>query len=400
MAISSNKSAFLIVASGRGHRFGGELPKQYLRVKGRPMLSYGLETALWHPMIGPVIVVIHPDDTPHYDAAAALLRCSDEAMSRVVVAHGGATRQHSVHNGLEALATLATFDMPVLVHDAARPFVSESLITRAIAAVHDHGAAIPVLPVTDTVKRVDAAGMVAETLDRAVLRTVQTPQAFSFGPLIDAHRKAAMSGHAEFPDDASLMEWAGVKVGCFDGERAAFKITHGADIDAAERHLRNGETATIRVATGYDVHALGDGDHVWLGGLKIAHDRGLIGHSDADPVLHALTDAILGTIGEGDIGSHFPPSDMKWKGAASHIFLRHAIDLLEARGGSLIHLDATIICEEPKIGPHREAIRAVIADIVGNEASSVSVKATTSERLGFTGRREGIAAIGTATVKL
>ena len=400
MAMFPHKTAFLIVASGRGHRVGGEVPKQYLHVGGRPVLAYALETALSHPMVGPVLVVIHPDDTPHYEAVMASLQCSSDAVARVIPAHGGATRQQSVHHGLEALAAHADYEMPVLVHDAARPFVSESLITRAIAAVQDYGAAIPVLPVTDTVKRVDQAGIVAETLDRTALRIVQTPQAFRFGPLIDAHRKAALSGHVEFTDDASLMEWAGATIGCFAGERAAFKITQEADVAAAELHVRQGQAPTIRVATGYDVHALGEGDHVWLGGLKIGHHQGLIGHSDADPVLHALTDAILGTLGDGDIGSHFPPSDMRWKGAASHIFLRHAIDLLKARGGTLVHLDATIICEEPKIGPHREAIRAVIAGIVGNAPSSVSVKATTSERLGFTGRREGIAAIGTATVRL
>lgn len=351
-------------------------------------------------MVGPVVAVIHPEDEDAFTAAINAMGLSDAHRARLVITHGGAQRQQSVHHGLEALVETAKIsDGVVLVHDAARPFLPESLITRAIANAHEHLAAVPVLSVVDTVKRVDETGRIAETLDRSVLRTVQTPQAFQLTPLLAAHRDAARQNLLTFPDDASLMEWAGHAVQSFDGDASTFKVTLPSDIALAEAQIRRSDAATIKVATGYDVHALGEGDHVWLGGLKMPHSKGLIGHSDADPVLHALTDAIMGTIGDGDIGSHFPPSDPQWKGAASHIFLRHAVGLLHAKGGRLVHLDATIICEEPKIGPHREAIRAVIAEIVGSEISNVSVKATTSEKLGFTGRREGIAAIGTVTVR-
>ena len=395
----SGKASFVIVASGRGARFGGDLAKQYMLLRDRPVLAYSLASALEHPMIGPVAVVIRPEDSAHLAAVLGLLPANSR--DRVVIAHGGEQRQQSVLSGLEALSTAAaSLDQPVLVHDGARPFLSESLITRALACVLQHGAGIPVLPVTDTIKRVADDGCVAETLDRDRLRTVQTPQAFKLGALLDAHRRAGRESSSGFTDDASLMEWAGATIQTFVGDSAAFKITHAADLETAEAHLAQSMPRSTRVATGYDVHALGDGDHVWLGGLKIAHDRGLIGHSDADPVLHALTDAIMGTLADGDIGSHFPPSDDRWKGAASHIFLRHAIDLVRQRGGRLVHLDATIICEEPKIGPHRDAMRTIIAEIVGSDRDCVSVKATTSEQLGFTGRREGIAAIGTATVIL
>ena len=397
-----HKASFVIVASGRGLRVGGDRPKQYIGVGGKPLIAYALNAALSHPLIGLVALVIHPDDQAHLEEAMISLS-SAKALHQLIVTHGGAQRQQSVLNGLEALAG-RNVSGPVLVHDAARPFLSESLITRAVAGAIEHKAAVPVLPIVDTVKRVDDNGRIEETLDRSALRTVQTPQAFDFTCLLTAHRDAAAVGLTTFPDDASLMEWAGFAVETFEGDRTAFKVTLPADIAEAEAYLermaKGVSKGVTKVCTGYDVHALGEGNHVWLGGLKITHSKGLIGHSDADPVLHALTDAIMGTIADGDIGSHFPPSDPKWEGAASHIFLRYAVDLLHAKGGRLIHLDATIICEEPKIGPHREAMRTVIADIVGLDRSDVSVKATTSEQLGFTGRREGIAAIGTVTAQL
>ena len=395
---SGPKPGLVIVASGRGTRLGSELPKQYLALGNSSVLAHSLGVALSSPAIGRIAVVIHEDDRHFFDAAVAVLGASG---SRIVVAHGGSQRQQSVHHGLEALAADGLDRSAiVLVHDAARPFLTEALMMRGIAAAEESRAAIPVLAVTDTVKTVDPHGRVVSTLDREVLRTVQTPQCFEFGLLLDAHRSAARGSDPSFTDDAGLVEWAGHPVTTFEGDPSLFKITNAGDMMKAQQHLTNGRRATTRVATGYDVHALGDGDHVWLCGVKIAHTRGLIGHSDADPALHALTDAILGAISDGDIGSHFPPSDMKWKGAASHIFLKHAVDLVTAKSGSIVHLDATIICEEPKIGPHRDAMRKRIAEITGNDIADISVKATTSEQLGFTGRREGIAAIGTATILL
>jgi 2-C-methyl-D-erythritol 4-phosphate cytidylyltransferase/2-C-methyl-D-erythritol 2,4-cyclodiphosphate synthase len=285
----------------------------------------------------------------------------------------------------------------VLIHDAARPFASPALIDRAIAAGRSCGAAIPVLPVADTVKTIDLQGRVTGTLDRDRLRVVQTPQSFGFRALLDAHRRAVREGRHEFTDDAALAEWAGMTVTTFPGEAGNVKLTTPEDFMKAAAHT---DLADIRVGTGYDVHAFGDGDHVMLGGIRIAHDRGLKGHSDADAVLHALVDAILGALGEGDIGAHFPPSDPQWKGASSDRFLQFAAERVAARGGRIAHLDVTIICEAPKIGPHRDAMRARIAQIAGIGVDRIAVKATTSEGLGFTGRREGVAVSANATVRL
>jgi 2-C-methyl-D-erythritol 4-phosphate cytidylyltransferase/2-C-methyl-D-erythritol 2,4-cyclodiphosphate synthase len=310
---------------------------------------------------------------------------------------GGATRQASVRAGLEALAGRSP-DI-VLVHDAARPFVSALLVSRAIAAARRNGAAIPATAIAETVKAVDESGIVVSTLDRASLRLIQTPQAFAFPMLLAAHRRAAAEGREDFPDDAALAEWAGHEVSIFEGDPANVKLTVADDFARAEM-LRLGAIADVRTGNGFDVHAFGDGDHVMLGGIRIAHPRGLSGHSDADVVLHALVDAILGAIAEGDIGQHFPPSDERWRGATSDQFLTFAVERVRARGGVIAHLDATVVCEAPAIAPHREAMRARIAAIAGIAVERIAVKATTSEKLGFTGRREGIAAMATATVRL
>jgi 2-C-methyl-D-erythritol 4-phosphate cytidylyltransferase/2-C-methyl-D-erythritol 2,4-cyclodiphosphate synthase len=302
-----------------------------------------------------------------------------------------------VRAGLEALAKSKP-DI-VLIHDAARPFASATLISRAIAAARNDGAAIPGLPVTDTVKTVDAAGHVDKTLDRAALRFVQTPQAFKFDNLLAAHRRALDAGRDDFTDDAALAEWAGMKVSVFAGEPGNIKITNPEDFARAEQS-QSAALSDVRIGTGIDVHAFGPGDHVTIGGIRIPHDRALTGHSDADVGLHALVDAILGGLADGDIGSHFPPSDEKWRGAASDQFLTFAVERVKKRGGRIAHLDLTIVCEMPKIGPHRDAMRAQIAKLAGIGIDRVAVKATTSEQLGFTGRREGIAAYATATLRL
>jgi 2-C-methyl-D-erythritol 4-phosphate cytidylyltransferase/2-C-methyl-D-erythritol 2,4-cyclodiphosphate synthase len=287
----------------------------------------------------------------------------------------------------------------VLVHDAARPFCSAELVSRAIVACAETGAAIPALEVTDTIKRVDADGHVAGTIDRAQLRAVQTPQAFAFPALLEAHRRAASDGREDFTDDAALAEWAGLKVAVFAGETGNVKLTTDEDFARAEaRRIAN--LADLRTGNGFDVHAFGDGDHVMLGGVKIPHQRGLIGHSDSDVALHALVDAILGALADGDIGQHFPPSDMRWRGASSDQFLKFAAERVTKRGGRIAHLDVTIVCEEPRIGPHRDEMRKRIAEIAEIAVERVAVKATTSEQLGFTGRREGIAAMATATIRL
>ncbi|HEX5846616.1 MAG TPA: bifunctional 2-C-methyl-D-erythritol 4-phosphate cytidylyltransferase/2-C-methyl-D-erythritol 2,4-cyclodiphosphate synthase [Rhodoplanes sp.] len=381
--------AAIVVAGGRGVRARGELPKQYRMIRGVPVLRRSLLAFTSHPEIQLVQPVIHPDDERLFQAAA-------DALPIRTPVNGGATRQASVFAGLEALAA----DAPeiVLVHDAARPFASAALISRAIAAGRA-GAAIPGLPVSDTVKAVDASGRVVETLDRARLRTVQTPQAFAYSALLAAHRKARAAERDDFTDDAALAEWAGMAVGVFAGEAANAKLTTAEDFARAERESL-AALGDVRTGLGYDVHAFTAGDHVMLGGVRIPHDCGVAGHSDADVALHALVDAILGALADGDIGMHFPPSDPQWRGASSDRFLTFAVERVRQRGGLIAHLDVAIVCEAPRIGPHREAIRARIAAIAGIAPDRVGLKATTSEKLGFTGRREGLAAYATATIRL
>ena len=382
--------AAVVVAAGRGVRAGGKGPKQYREIGGEPIIRSSLKALAGHPGIAMVQPVIHSDDGALFGAAAAGLGVLEPVL-------GGATRQASVRAGLEALGPRRPG--LVLVHDAARPFASAALIARGIAAARACGAAIPVLPIPDTVKTVDRQGSVTGTIDRAQLRLVQTPQAFAFAPLLEAHRRAHAAGREDFTDDAELAEWAGIKVATFEGEAGNIKLTTAEDfVRAGAAELA--ALTDVRTGSGYDVHAFAAGDHVTLGGVRIPHQQGLSGHSDADVVLHALVDAILGALADGDIGVHFPPSDPQWRGASSDRFLAFAVERLRARGGRIAHLDVNVICEAPRIGPHRDAMRARIAEIAGIDVARVAVKATTSEKLGFIGRSEGMAAFATATIRL
>jgi 2-C-methyl-D-erythritol 4-phosphate cytidylyltransferase/2-C-methyl-D-erythritol 2,4-cyclodiphosphate synthase len=362
----------LIVAGGRGVRAGDGVPKQYRAVGGKPVLRHSLETFLAHPGIAGVQVVIHPDDRALYDAAAT-------GLALPVPVDGGATRQASVLAGLEAVD--ATH---VLIHDAARPFVTPAMIDRVIAALATNHGATPALPVVDSLRTGDT--YVDGGVSRDRLHRVQTPQGFALAPLLAAHRIADPAA----TDDVAVAVAAGMTVALVAGDESAFKLTTADDFVRADRMLA--PQMISRTAMGYDVHRFGPGDHLWLCGVRIAHDFGLIGHSDADVGLHALTDALLGCIGAGDLGTHFPPSDERWRGAASDR------SLVAAKGGVIDHLDLTIIAERPKVGPHRAAFAERIAAITG--CVSVSIKATTTEGLGFTGRGEGIAAQGVASIRV
>lgn len=382
----------LIVAAGKGERVGGSVPKQYRLLGGIPVLRRAVLAFCRHPRIDTVRVMIAEEHRALYDAAVAGLEIGLPVI-------GGAERQASVLNGLESLAG----DGPdrVLIHDAARPLVPAGVIDRVLDALADHPAALPVLAVTDTLRR-GADGLAAGTVDRDGLWRAQTPQGMRFDAVLDAHRRAAEEG-VVVTDDAALMEWAGHPVTLVTGSEDAMKITTADDFALAERLLAG--ALETRVGTGFDVHRLGaktpDGvDGVALGGIVIPHDQALLGHSDADVGLHAITDALLGALGDGDIGAHFPPSDPQWKGAASHMFLADACRRVREAGGAIRHLDLTVICERPKVGPYREAMRARVAEICAVPVARVSVKATTTERLGFPGRGEGIAAQAAATIAL
>jgi len=382
--------AAVVVAAGQGVRAGGSVPKQFRDLGGQTMLRRTLVGLLAEPAIQAVQPVIRMDARALFDESAAGLAL------RAPVA-GGATRQGSVRAGLEALEPLAP--AIVLVHDAARPFFTSALIARAIAAAEQGGAAVPGIAVADTIKSVDADARVTETLDRGRLRLIQTPQAFAFAPLLAAHRKAAKEGREDFTDDAALVEWAGMRVTVFEGEPGNIKMTNPDDFARAQA-MQAAQLGDVRVGSGIDVHSFGPGDHVMVGGVRIPHGKALTGHSDADVGLHALVDAILGALADGDIGTHFPPSDPQWKGASSDRFFIYAVERLKSRGGMISHLDLNIVCETPKIGPHRDSIRGNIARLAGIDASRVAVKATTSEKMGFTGRGEGMVAYATATVRL
>lgn len=374
---------------------GGETPKQYRLLGGLPVLRRAVLAFRHHPQVDAVRVVIHPDDRAHYDQATA-------GLDLLPPIAGGASRQESVRRGLESLAELAP--RHVLIHDAARPFVDEATIARSIAALTNSAGAIAAVPVTDSLKRGEN-GIIAGTVPRADLWRAQTPQAFRYADILAAHKAAAAdSGLGEMTDDAAVLERAGLPVALVTGSEANFKITTEDDLLRGERQLA-AALADVRSAMGYDVHAFAtEGSRnaatIMLCGLPVPSDHALVGHSDADVGLHAITDALLGTIGSGDIGSHFPPSEARWRGADSAIFLTHAADLIAARGGMIAHVDVTFICERPKIGPHREAMRARVAELLGIALSRVSIKATTTEKLGFLGRGEGIAAQAIATVRL
>jgi 2-C-methyl-D-erythritol 4-phosphate cytidylyltransferase/2-C-methyl-D-erythritol 2,4-cyclodiphosphate synthase len=377
--MSSPRTAALIVAAGQGLRSGSALPKQYAALAGKPMLAHSYAALSDHPAIERLLVAIGADQDAMLTAA----------LGPVASVTGGAARRDSVRAGLEALAA----DAPdyVLIHDAARPFLSAAVIDRLIAALETHEGAIPALPVADTLVRRSG-----ETVPRDDLYRVQTPQAFRFANILAAHRDWPEG--AEATDDAQMLKKSGYDVAIVQGDSMLEKITHPEDFAAAE--ARYGANLRVRSASGYDVHRLVAGEDLWLGGVKIDHDKGLSGHSDADVALHAITDALLGTIGDGDIGMHFPPSDPQWCGANSAQFLQHAASLIARRGGVIDFVDLTIICEAPKIGPHREAMRARIADLLALKLGQVSVKATTTEKLGFAGRGEGIAAQAIATVRV
>ena len=383
----------LIVAAGRGSRFGGPLPKQYADWEGQPILRHTILALRASQAITDVRVVISSADEGHYKAATAGLGLAPPVA-------GGVSRQQSVLNGLESLAPNAP-DF-VAIHDAARPFVRAEDIAACLVAASRIGidGALLGIPLADTLKRVDGDGAVSETVSRANLWRAQTPQIFRFAALLEAHRAVASLGANEasaLTDDAAVAERAGLKLVMVAGHEDNTKITTTEDLERTRPLETRMET---RTASGFDVHGFAPGNAVMLGGIAITHTHALAGHSDADVALHALTDALLGTIGAGDIGKHFPPSDPQWRGASSDHFLQHAVNLVRERGGRITHLDLTLVCESPKIGPHREAMVASIARIAGVTADRVSVKATTTEGLGFTGRREGIAAQAIATVEL
>jgi 2-C-methyl-D-erythritol 4-phosphate cytidylyltransferase/2-C-methyl-D-erythritol 2,4-cyclodiphosphate synthase len=384
--MSSPRTFVLVVAAGSGQRFGGDLPKQYQLLAGKPMLRHSLETFAAHPDIAGILVAIHPAQHDLYDAASngiAKLRPPVE---------GGTTRQGSVLNGLERLAA----ERPdyVLIHDAARPLIDAGTISRTIEALARHPAILVAVPVVDTIKR-GAGERVGDTVDRRDLWRAQTPQAFHFSAILEAHRKVA---GGELTDDAAVAEAAGIPVTFVMGSERNFKVTTQDDMERAERMI--GSQMEFRTGNGYDVHKIISGDGITMCGVRIPCDMALEGHSDADVGLHAITDAVLGAIGAKDIGAHFPPSDPKWRGAESWKFLDHAAKLVAERGGRVTHCDVTIICERPKVGPHRDAMVARVAEILKISPDRVSVKATTTEKLGFTGRGEGIAAQATATVAL
>jgi len=407
-------AAALIVAAGRGTRLadpGAAQPKQYRLVAGRPVLSHTLAALANHPRVSKIITVIHPDDTLLYQEAveASGLAASAKLAQPVF---GGKTRQQSVYEGLKALSGSGCED--VLIHDAARPFVTEKVLDELLAALDGSAeGALAAVPVADTLKKAVSDGSPLETINRTGVWAAQTPQAFPFDRILSAHERAAKEDQSTFTDDTSLAEWAGLTIELCEGDPVNFKITTAADLKRAEIQAGQGEVSQmnpnshplsllpdVRTGIGYDVHAFEDGDAVILGGVEIPHSRSLKGHSDADVVLHAITDATLGAIGDGDIGHHFPPSDPEWKGASSDRFQQHAVLRLSELGGKIAHIDVSIVCEAPKIGPHRERIRESVARICGLPQSRVSIKATTSEKLGFTGRKEGIAAIASVTVRL
>ena len=396
-------AAALIVAAGRGHRVGGPLPKQYRQLAGRTVLGHSVQRFASHPRIDRVRVVINPADRTLYDEA---VRESDGAADAALLAPvtGGETRQDSVWNGLESLAESPP-DL-VLIHDGARPLVSAAVIDGALDALDGHDGALPALAVSDSLKRAaPGSAVIAGAVPREGLWRAQTPQGFRYPDILDAHRAAAGSA---LTDDAAVAAEAGLSVALTPGDEDNLKITTEHDFARAERILAAQGARDVaaeaaletRVGMGFDVHRFGPGDHLMLGGVAVPHTQGVISHSDGDVVLHAIVDALLGAIAAGDIGTHFPPTDEAWRDAESKLFVAHALKLLSERSGRLSHVDVTVICQRPRIGPHREAMLARLATIMGLDPARISLKATTTERLGFTGRGEGIAAQAVVTVRL
>jgi 2-C-methyl-D-erythritol 4-phosphate cytidylyltransferase / 2-C-methyl-D-erythritol 2,4-cyclodiphosphate synthase len=390
--MSKGKVAAIIVAAGRGERAGREDgPKQYRRIGGKAVLRHTIERFCKHDEIDLTCVAIHPDDHDLFE------RAMSGYDAPVILVDGGSSRQASTLRALEAIETHGC--EIVLIQDGVRPFADKDLISRVINAARAGTGALPALAVSDTLKR-GKDGMVVTTVARQDLYAAQTPQGFPFASILAAHRQAAYECRDDFTDDAAIAEWAGLPVALVPGSPDNTKLTWPRDIAMADRRFLHDMTKfpDIRTGNGYDVHAFGPGDRVFLCGVEIAHDRTLSGHSDADVGLHALTDALLATQGAGDIGTHFPPSDPQWKGAASRIFVAEATRIVRKAGGRIANADVTLICEEPKIGPHRPAMVAAMADMLAIDPQRVSVKATTNERLGFLGRGEGIAAIATVSV--
>lgn len=383
MIDTAPRIAAIVVAAGRGSRAGDGEPKQYRMLAGKPVLRHSLESLLAHPAIHDVITVIHADDGDIFAEATSGL-----AIGAPVI--GGETRQESVLRGLEALVPFAPEF--VLIHDAARPRLAGVVIDRLLAALASSDGAAPALPVVDSLRT--GTTHAEREVDRSHLNRVQTPQAFGYKAILAAHRAAAPGA----TDDVAVALAVGLRVALVQGDEMMAKLTYTADFDRAEVQLSS--LLIPRTGSGFDVHRFGPGDHVWLCGVKVPHDQGLIGHSDADAGLHALTDALLGAAAEGDIGDHFPPGDPQWRGASSDRFLEHARHLIAARGGIIDHVDVTLICETPKVGPNRQAMRQRVAALLQLPLSAISIKATTTEKLGFTGRGEGIAAQAVASVRL
>ena len=383
---SNNRIVALIVAAGQGNRAGGDIPKQYRRIGGEAVLAHAYDALAAHPVLSAIYIVVGEGDEE--TARAAL---GDRPAHFVT---GADSRRGSVRAGVEAIAADDGADI-ILIHDAARPFLPASVIDRLLGALEDAQGAIPTLPVADTLVRSDGA-LMRDGVDRADLHRVQTPQAFRFETILAAHR--GWDDTREATDDAQILLAWGHDVILVQGDERLEKLTYPQDFARAQARL--GGARSTRVGMGYDVHRLAPDEELWLGGVLVPHDRGLAGHSDADVALHAIVDAILGALADGDIGSHFPPSDPQWRGASSDRFLAHARDLVLKRDGRIDHVDLTIVCEAPKIGPHRDAMRARIAEILKVPLDRISVKATTTERLGFAGRREGIAAQAVATLSL
>lgn len=384
--MSRGRIVGLIVAGGRGERAGGDLPKQYQLVAGKPLIAHAFDSLSAHPAIDGIGIVI----------GAGQANLLDEALGHrtpLIVAQGGETRRESVRAGLEAIAAAGGADR-ILIHDAARPFVPPAVIDRLLDRLDAYEGVVPGLPVPDTLIYFD--NMIGESVSRDHLYRIQTPQAFLFEVALKAHRRWPEG--EEVTDDAQLVRDSGYEIGVVQGDAVLEKVTRPEDFAAAEARLA--ARMVVRTGMGFDVHAFTNGDHLWLGGIRIPHERGLAGHSDADVALHALTDALLGAIAGGDIGDHFPPGDPRWRGAPSSRFVEHARALIEARGGRIDHVDLTIICEAPRIGPHRDSMRAHIASLLRLPLERVSIKATTTERLGFTGRGEGVAAQAIATVRV
>lgn len=382
----------IIVAAGRGSRAGAGGPKQYRDLAGKAVIARTAEAFLDHPKIDAVRVIIHRDDSGEYESAMGALLANEKLLPPVF---GGAERQDSVRLGLESIQELTPDH--VLIHDAARPFIDPATIARVVDSLHDNDGAIAALPVFDTIKRADGDA-IETTVPRDALWRAQTPQGFRFEKILAAHR--ATDGKT-LTDDAAVAEAAGLALKLVAGSPDNMKITQAEDFGMAALILgRKTSHMEYRTGHGFDVHAFEDGNAVIICSVSIPHEQKLKGHSDADVGMHALTDAIFGALGEGDIGDHFPPSDPQWKGAPSRVFLEQARDRVADRNGKITHCDVTLMCEAPKIGPHRDAMRAALAEILNIDASRISVKATTTEQLGFTGRREGIAAMATATVAL